>query len=84
MKKLLVLAGAIVFLAAACNQAQPDGVGTTHKPSTPSAKVDAAVNALNQNLDSQDAIYTQSDSDVVNSDQSVINSYNGVSNASKY
>jgi hypothetical protein len=83
MKKILALAAATVFLAAACNSESQ--VSTPPPaPVTASAKVDAAVNALNKNIDSEDAIYMQSDSDIVNSDQDVINGYNGVSNASKY
>ncbi|MBX4191475.1 MAG: hypothetical protein KW804_01600 [Candidatus Doudnabacteria bacterium] len=83
MKKLLVLAGAVVFLAAACNQSQ-NTVVTPPTHATASSKVDAAVSGLDKNVDTEDGIYMQSDSDIVNSDQDVINGYNGVSNASKY
>lgn len=83
MRKLLILAGALVFLAAACNSQGP-AVSTSTQPKTSGAKVDAAVEAMNKSVDAEDSVNMQSDNDIVTSDQSVINGYNGVSNASSY
>ncbi|MBX4186991.1 MAG: hypothetical protein KW802_01885 [Candidatus Doudnabacteria bacterium] len=83
MRKLLILAGAVVFLAAACNQSNSTAQNPPAK-TTAGAKVDAAASAFSKSVDGEDAIYMQSDTDVVNSDQAIINSYNGVSNASSY
>jgi len=82
MKKLLLLAGAVVLLAAACNSQratnnQPNQTGQTAETS----KVDEAVSVLNASVDNEDAINLESDDDVIYSDQTVINGYDGVSNA---
>lgn len=90
MKKILFLAGAVLLIAAACNQQTATDVMPAPAPTPPPAqkpspqpvsatKVDAAVSALNASVDSEDAINLQADDDVINSDQSVINSFDGVS-----
>jgi uncharacterized lipoprotein YajG len=84
MKKIIVIASAMLFLAAACNQNQQANQTPPPPPTTASAKVDAAVNALDKNIETEDAINMQSDTDLLSADEEIINSYNGVSNASSY
>ncbi len=82
-KKMLILVGAVLFLAAACNS-RPAANNQNNPPTTASGKVEAAVNAYNSGIDNEEKIYMESDMEVVSSDQEVINGYSGVSNASKY
>ena len=90
-KKLLVLVGAAVFLAAGCNSQTPRATNTTTTSTSQNAssatagiKVDAAVDALNKSMDTESSMNMQSDSDIVNNDEEIINSYNGASNANSY
>lgn len=80
-------------MAAACNQQMATDVTPTPAPTPPSAqippqpkvsgtKVDAAVNALNASVDSEDSINLTTDDDLINSDQAIIKSFDGVSNVS--
>lgn len=90
MKKILILATAVLFIAGACTQ--QTAVTPTPIPNPPTAqtpppvvsgsKVDAAVKALNVSVDSEDAINLQTDDDLINSDKTIINSFDGVSNVS--
>lgn len=87
-RKMLILAGAILFIAAACNSqtatntGQVDGT-TKNRAETKSSsksKADAALNALNVSIESENSINMQSDDDVINTDKSVTNNVDGVAN----
>lgn len=87
MKKLLILTSAVVLIAAGCNSTAttPNQLGNLpaeNKQATSSVKVEAAVNALNNDVDNEDAAMMHSDEDLVSGDTSVINGFNGVSDAS--
>ncbi|HEV8601220.1 MAG TPA: hypothetical protein VGQ87_01325 [Patescibacteria group bacterium] len=75
MKKVFLIAGAVLLLAAACNSK----VSTTE-----GGKVDTAVNSLNASVDSEQSANLQSDDNIINSDQSVISNYQGAVNENSY
>jgi nitrous oxide reductase accessory protein NosL len=83
MKKILLIAGAVALLAAACNSQQTTSTptGQTQNQTSSKSSVDGAINSLNTSVDGEQSINSQSDSDVVNSDSAAVNGYTGVSNA---
>ena len=85
-KKILFLLGALIFLAAACNNDsnQIPGPKNYQQPSSQSSPLDSALYELNTSLEIDSSINAQSDEDVVNSDQSVVEGYFGVSNEISY
>lgn len=93
VKKVLIVAGAVLLIAAACNnQTASTGEDSTDRPvnppvtqtppvpKVPLTKVDTAVNALNASVDSEDTINMETDDDVIDSDRAIIKSFDGVSN----
>ncbi len=87
MKKTLIIAVSVMFLAAGCNKASTpyDNSGANTNPQSASqVKIDSAVDSLNSSVAGEETVNLQSDNDVISSETTTINSYQGAVNENSY